>query len=257
MKISICCPSYKRSGAVETLEYIPFLKVFVSPEEYPEYKKFNKDKNIVECPKGVQGNVSRVRNYILDSEFAKGVDAVAIVDDDLRGICYWEKTKVGRLKTEHLLVWLEKYTNVAKGFGARFWGLLPGNDKQSYREYTPFSTTSFVGGPFQCVLKENELRYDEALPLKEDYDFTIQNLNKYRVVFRLNKFFNDCRQAEQPGGCATIRNYDKEAEQLVLLTKKWGSQIVKADRADRSHNLVKQKKQVDFNPIIRVPIKGV
>jgi hypothetical protein len=95
------------------------------------------------------------------------------------------------------------------------------------------------------------------LPLKEDYDMTIQQLNKYRKVLRVNKFFYDVKQSEQAGGCADYRNMDKEKEQLRLLQKKWGSDIVRSDNNDRSHNLKKKKRQIDYNPIIKVPIKGI
>lgn len=42
-----------------------------------------------------------------------------------------------------------------------------------------------------------------------------------------------------------------------MLQKKWGYDIVKIDRNNRSHNLTKGKKKIDFNPVIRVPIGGI
>ena len=43
MKISVCCPSYKRPK-VETLDYLPFTKVYVDNKEYNDYIKENKPK---------------------------------------------------------------------------------------------------------------------------------------------------------------------------------------------------------------------
>ena len=40
MKIVIACPSYKRPK-VETLDYIPYCRVYVAPEEYDAYKLAN------------------------------------------------------------------------------------------------------------------------------------------------------------------------------------------------------------------------
>lgn len=71
MQISVCCPSYKRPK-VETLEYLPFCKVYVDGKEFDEYKKQNPGATIIKCKDGVQGNVARVRNYILDTEFRGG-----------------------------------------------------------------------------------------------------------------------------------------------------------------------------------------
>lgn len=136
--------------------------------------------------------------------------------------------------------------------------LLGGNcnmDKLSYREYTPFSFSSYIGGPFQAFIKGNECFYDERLPLKEDYDMTLQQCNKYRGCLRLNFLTYDVKQSEQAGGCATYRNYLKEKEQFELLQAKWGSEIVKEDKSNKGKT--KKKKMFDYNPIIKIPINGI
>lgn len=260
MKIVIACPSYKRPK-VETLDYIPFCRVYVDEGEYEEYKKNNPPSaDIVSCPKGIQGNLCRIRNYIIREELEKnGADVLLIVDDDMKGIFFIEKqNRHNVVKTEEIIAFVEKHSILAKDIGAKFWGINVSDDKQCYREYSPFSTTAYVGGPFQCFLKGNDCYYDERLPLKEDYDMTLQQLNKHRVVLRCNKFYYRVKQAENVGGCATYRNLEREMSQLRLLQKKWGSRIVKIDENKRSHNSGKSRaKTFDFNPIIRVPIKGI
>lgn len=258
MNIRICCPSYKRS-VVKTLKYLPFCRAFVAPEEFEEYKTANPAADIIACPAGVQGNLCRVRNYILRSEFASGADVVAILDDDYSGIFYFESGKqVFPVKTDDFMAFVEKYSALAREWGARFWGINVNPDPQCYRENVPFSTVSYIGGPFQVFLKGNECFYDERLPLKEDYDMTIQQINRYRIALRINKFFYRVQQAEQSGGCAVYRNLEKERQQLEMLRKKWGSQIIRIDTQDRSHK-GKKKHGVafDFNPVIRVPIRGL
>lgn len=261
MKISINCPSYKRPK-VETLEYLPFVKVWVDNKEYEEYKKQNKgfEKNIISCPDGIQGNLCRIRNYILDTEFENGYDVVLIIDDDMKGIYYFEEKEGNAYNNEivekdEFLGFVEKYSELCDEFGFKFWGLNCNADSLSYRQYSPFSTCAYVGGPFQCFLK-NDLRYDERLPLKEDYDMTLQQCNKYRGCLRLNKFHYACKQSKQAGGCATYRNYEREKEQLILLQKKWGKDIVKFDKTENT-NVKKKRKNIDYNPIIKIPIKGI
>ena len=105
-------------------------------------------------------------------------------------------------------------------------------------------------------LKGNPLRYDERLPLKEDYDMTLQNCNKYRGCLRVNKYHYDCKQSKQAGGCASYRNYDREIQQLKALQAKWGDDIVKIDTV-LNHNAKKVKKNIDYNPVIHIPIAGV
>lgn len=252
MQISINCPSYKRPH-VETLAYLPNAKVWVSAEEYDEYKEQNPDANIVilECE---QGNISRVRNEILNREFDNGADVVCIVDDDLKGIYHFEKSSKNAFGYEKHLVedfeeFIYKHTLLCREFGFYLWGVNLNKDSRSYKHSNPISTTSIILGPFSCHLKGSKVRYDERIPLKEDYDLAIQHLNKYRGILRMNKFHYDCKQSVQAGGCASIRNYNTEKSQFDLLVQKWGTDIIRTDKTS--------KKQFDYNPIIKIPIKGV
>ena len=260
MKVSVCIPSYKRP-IVETLKYIPFARVYVCETEYEDYIKANPDADIVPCKKGIQGNLCRIRNHILKTEFEKGIDCVVIVDDDMKALNLWQKdkekniSKKMKIPTEMLLPFFEKYSQLCKELGFYFWGGNCNMDKMSYREYSPFSFNSYIGGPFQGFIKGNECFYDENLPLKEDYDMTLQQCNRYRGCLRLNFLTYDVKQSKQPGGCATYRNYAKEKQQFELLQKKWGSNIVKEDFSNKGGT--KKQKLFDYNPIIKVPIKGI
>lgn len=255
MKISVNCPSYRRPK-VETLDYLPFCKVWVAAEELDAYKEANPDfaDNIV-CLDVPQGNLCRVRNNILDREFADGADVVCIIDDDLKGIYRYEANGTFgyerfKVEADEFLAFIEKYTIMAQDIGAYLWGVNVNSDPKAYRHMAPFSTVSYIGGPFSCHLKGTKIRYDVRLPLKEDYDITLQHMNKYRLALRINKYHYDCKQSEQTGGCATYRNYETEKAQFDLLVRKWGSSIVKTDKASK-------KTKMDYNPIIKIPIKGI
>lgn len=252
MKCCVCIPSYRRP-IVETLKYLPFAKVFIDKSDEAEYRKTVAEKNLAICPDGIQGNVARVRNYILDEMFKAGFDAVCIIDDDMKGIGRYDADgKYGKnekmLTAQDFMRFLEINSRVCLEWGYKLWGINCNFDLMGYRQYTPFSTVSFVGGPFSVHLK-NPIRYDEDLPLKEDYDLTIQHCQEYRGVLRLNMYHYYVKQAENTGGCATYRTNKREKEQFQLLQKKWGSSIVKADKGS--------KRAYDFNPVLRIPIKGV
>ncbi len=260
MNIIVCCPSYKRPY-VETLEYLPFCKVYVCETEYEDYIKANKgfEENIIPCKKGIQGNLCRIRNHILDNEFNNGADVVCIIDDDLKSVESYEVNgnfgyEKRKVEPEYFIGFLEYYSDICYQMGYKFWGINCNSDALSYRHYTPFCTTSYIGGPFQVHLK-NPIRYDERLPLKEDYDITLQHMLKYRGALRVQKYHYNCKQSEQKGGCATYRSMIKEKEQFDLLVKKWGSDIVRYDSTVRKGT--KKQKSFDYNPIIKVPIKGV
>ena len=255
MDISIVCPSYKRPSRVDTLIYLPSCTVYVSTVEEAEYKKHYPKANIVGVDPKYQGNVCRIRNKILD-DHQGGI--VLIIDDDLNYIGYHENKKMVKLKNEdEVKSFLHKYTVIALDLGVRLWGINLSPDRQNYREQAPFSLTSYIGSPFMVHINP-ELRFDERFSLKEDYDFTLQCLNRYRKVLRVNKFVYAVRQAEQTGGVADYRNIDREMEQLKLLQKKWGKDIVKTEslKFSRNHRTSKVR-NFDINPIIHPPIKGV
>lgn len=262
MNISVNAPSYKRPNKVLTLDYLPFCRIWVDEKEYEGYKNSYPSADIVSCPEGVQGNLCRIRNWILKKEFERGMDVVLIIDDDLSAIRYYSQDKdsgfgyipniVGK---DDFMMFLEKYSIIAKEMGAKFWGLNCNSDQMAYRHNTPFSTVSYIGGPFQCFLKGNRCWYDESLPLKEDYDMTLQQLNMERVVLRVNAYHYICKQSENVGGCAAYRNRDREEQQLLALQRKGGSRIVKVDTTNKGHT--DKVKRLDYNPIIKVPIKGV
>lgn len=252
MKISVNIPSYKRPK-VKSLDYLSFCNVWVCETEHEEYKKANTKGNVIAVPKGVQGNVCRIRNYILDDQFKAGFDAVCIIDDDFDGIYHfrrngnygYEKELVGE---DIFLDWLESNTIVCDEFGFKLWGVNVNADPKAYRQFTPINTNGVVLGPF-CVHLPNPIRYDEALPLKEDYDMALQHMKANGGVLRFNGYHYMCDQSNIVGGCANYRNYKREREQFELLQKKWGTKIVRADSGS--------VKSFDYNPIVRVPIKGV
>lgn len=258
MKISINIPSYKRPK-VKTLELVPNANVWVDEGEHEEYKKQNKDANIIPVPKGIQGNVCRIRNYILDRVFEQGYDACLILDDDISYIRkYIEKDNILTLKNlskDEFVSFVEHYSLLCNDLGFKLWGVNIVKDKMAYREFTPFSFTSFIGCPFQCHLN-SEIRYDENLPLKEDYDIILQHLNKYRGVLRVNAYNLEVKQSEQRGGCATYRNINREIEQVKLLQKKWGSQIIRFN-TNKNPKARKQRATLKYNPSLSIPIKGV
>jgi hypothetical protein len=257
MNIRVCVLSYRRAMALETPAYIPFARVYVDPSEAAAYRKNNPGVKIVECADGVQGNKCRVMNHILDREFKARADVVLLIDDDIQRLERWAGKKRFWIPSEDVLPFIEKYSIMARDLGAYLWGLNVNGDTSAYREYTPFSTTAYIGGPFQAVMRGCTLRYDERFSLKDDYDFTLQHLNKYRCTFRVNGAYYIARQSQQPGGCATYRSIDRERDQLIALQKKWGSSIVQVDTGRKAHMREGKSKGFDYNPIIHVPIGGV
>lgn len=246
MKVKFFAPSYKRPEKSITQIHYPDVKIVVRESEAEEYRANGND--IVVCPDSAQGNLCRVRNWILDNLY-DDADCIVIIDDDCSYIGRWEEQSQIKFNMNDLEEFSENIANITKEMGFHFWGLNCVTDKGAYREYTPFGTLQYIGGPFQAHLKTSEVRYDEELPLKEDYDITLQHIHKYGGCLRVNFAHYNVKQAEQEGGCATYRNLDKEKQQFFALQRKWGKDVIKRDK--------QSKRSFDFNPIMKTPIKGV
>lgn len=247
MKISVNVPSYKRPTNIKTLEYLPYARIWVDGSDYDAYKKANPKAKIVKCADGVQGNLCRVLNYILDEEFKRGMDVVLILDDDISYIERFEVSDITgygyeryKLSADEVMVMIEKYSIMAKDLGAKFWGININPDQRCYHHNTPFSTKSYIGGPFRCHLKGSRCRYDERLFFKDDYDMTLQQLNMERVVLRVNAYHYICEQSTNVGGLAAYRNRDREYEQCEMLIKKWGGAYLQL-RRNEQRSYVKRK----------------
>lgn len=255
MRISVNIPTYKRSTILDTFKLLPKANYWVHDFEVEDYKRENPGIKIKALSDDDKGNIATVRNRILLSENKH--DVTVQIDDDVSHLIFYEGRTLYKLETESdVMFFIRKGSLLAREWEVKLWGINVAPDKQNYREYTPFSLLSYVSGSFSCFMKGNDLFYDERFSLKEDYDMTIQQINKYRRVLRFNKFSYVKKGAEQVGGCATYRNVKKEMMQLKMLEKKWGSDIVKMDQSDRSHSTNK-KHTFDINPIVSVPISGV
>jgi uncharacterized ParB-like nuclease family protein len=196
----------------------------------------------------------KLREYVIKENKQYATDDERLLSSwDIKELVQWDVPM--KLATDEFLGMVEKYSIMAMDLGAKFWGVNCNGDYMAYRHNTPFSTTSYIGGPFQCFLKGNRCWYDEKLPLKEDYDMTLQQLNVERVVLRVNAYHYVCKQSEQAGGCAAYRNRQREEEQLYALQRKWGGGIIKIDQSNKGKS--GKAHRLDYNPIMKCPIKGV
>lgn len=246
MKVKFFAPSYKRPQKSRTQILYPFVKLVVMESEEKAYRDQGNDVEV--CPDPAQGNLCRVRNWILDNLFTD-CDSLVLLDDDNYGIGRWEDQEFVTFGEDELMEFSEEMGILCKEWGFYFWGLNCAPNKQFYREHTPFGTIQYIGGPFQGWIKGNKLRYDERLSLKEDYDMTLQNVWNYGGCLRVNYASYRNKQSEQAGGCSMQRNLDEEKRQFNLLQRKWGSDVISRD--------YKSKRSFDYNPILRIPIRGV
>ena len=74
-------------------------------------------------------------------------------------------------------------------------------------------------------VKPCDVFFDEKLSLKEDYDYTLQHLQKYGNCFRYQKYLFTFDHYTNKGGAVDYRTNDEEQKTIRYLMSKWGDKI--------------------------------
>lgn len=237
MDFKIFAPSYKRGEAV-----ILHKRYDVTYVIHEENEKEYDGKPFIICPLP-SGNVARVRNWIL-----KQGENIVMMDDDIKAVTMWNNRKLVFLDRLHFNEFIETAFIMTEDAGLKMWGVNCVTDKGAYREYTPINFLNYISATL-CGHRSTDLFYDETFSLKEDYDLSLQHFYKYNGALRFNNISYIVDHNKLTGGCSTYRNLNREKEQLFKLMEKWGKDVVTID-----HN---SRRSFDFNPILKVPLRGV
>jgi hypothetical protein len=260
--VRVRVPSYGRADGkvIATQALFPWATLVVHAFEAEAYRAGGNA--VIECPDAIRGNIAKVRNWILEREFESGARVVVMMDDDYQGFLRWAHPDQTKRSTSRMLTSVEvaefilRASVTAEEAGARLFGVGLLADKMAYRECAPLSFNSPVLGPFHCHLR-HDLRYDERLPLKDDYDMFLQQMRVFRRVVRFNAYYYGCGHYHAQGGCSSYRNVERERSQFALFQRKWGGDIVRSDVSGDSRKYRVRAQKVDINPVIRVPIPGI
>lgn len=234
MNIKYVCPSYKRADECLVLNFLKKIKVYVTPEEYGDYCKYNKgcEDRIIACPEGIQGNgKSKCLNWLLDTQWDDNTDAIIMIDDDVSGIYKHIKNEKDELISEEEFYELvESWVILGKEWKCGIFALSPSTDPLVYDEFCPFRVHGYCDGQVTGWLWKNELRYDEELTIKEDVDFALKNWQKYKKCLRIEKYYPKSKAFTNKGGCNEFRSKEEEKRQFKIMQKKWGSEIIRPNR---------------------------
>jgi len=240
--------SYGRADNVITGKWLKGVEILVPESQKADYIKHNPKLKVVSIPDELDGNVAKKRNACLN--LYKGENIVTL-DDDIRKIGYYDDGEMIEATGDEFKSFCENMFVMAEELGTVLWGLNLQADKKFYREYSPFSFSSVVLGPVQGIRNiDEDRRYSEKMFLKEDYDFSLEVLNKYRKILRNNKWHYVSAHIDNKGGVVSQRNVKLESEHLDMFQKKWGSRIVQKRTETQYGNIT-------INPIVRIPIKGI
>lgn len=214
----VCCISAGRAfdnkgdSNVERMESLAGQPMhwYVPGEQCPEYRDAGAQFVVA------SGNLMDSRNLALDDAFKEGATCVQVSDDLLR----LERKVPGRDELGEVS-FLDAVTEIidtmAMG-GARYGGVAPtsnlffASDEPKWRH--------FIVGDL-IVVSETDLRFDTAMTLKEDYDYTCQHIQRYGLVARCDNLLATFKHKSNAGGAVAYRTYDREMQNIQHLMKKW------------------------------------
>jgi hypothetical protein len=178
------------------------------------YKK-NGCLNVFETGKLIQS-----RNAALDMAFQQNKICVQI-SDDLRKVT--TNKNFAEKKEVNLDLAIEELIKVFKKVNGVYLMGVPPTTNDFFAK-TLISKNTFCIGDM-LFIKPNDLRFDTALTLKEDYDYTLQHLNKYKNCFRYQKYLFEFEHYKNIGGAVDYRTEQEEQKNIKILFAKWGSKI--------------------------------
>ena len=172
------------------------------------------------------GKLCPSRNAALEAAFKQGKPCVQL-SDDLRKVQLAAvlpgaaKPKAIDLTFDDALQILLETT---QAIGAKFGGVAPTANAYFFNPNKPVHDRAFIVGDFVLCIP-CDLRWDENLKLKEDYDLTMQHIRAFGRVARCNSILATFLHRSNKGGAVDFRTPDREQEAIAYLKSKWGDAI--------------------------------
>ena len=219
MNYIITCISHKRHKNVESfLEKVGTTNVvfFVKDKTDKELYLENGAKEVI-----ISGSLMQSRNASLNYCFSKNKTCIQL-SDDLEKIMVNDFT--GKRTHQYVCV-IDVLDNILYHFNNSeymFAGFPPTNNP--FFALKEIELNKFIVGDF-IIIKPNELRFDENLRLKEDYDYTLQHIKHYKGCIRYGGYLNSFKHYSNKGGAVDYRCDSLEQETINYLINKWGECI--------------------------------
>ena len=232
VNFKLAIPSRGRAGRVISHKHFELPALLVVPsEEVGEYSMMHPECRVLgQVGKGI----AAARNTILDELTGSNV---LQLDDDVTEIgAYLDGGKKQVLIGEPLRDLVGQLFGLAKFYGSWYFGCSPTSNAFYYDSRKRLSFNLFVNGSFSGYLTGCPLRFDTNLPLKEDYDFTLQAWKACRKVLRFNFVYADAAHRSNKGGAVDYRTAQLEEQAITYLRQKWGKFI--RDNPRRPHEIL-------------------
>jgi hypothetical protein len=165
------------------------------------------------------GNLMDSRNFALDHAFKQNRICVQL-SDDIKKVKFnknFYQPKEIQLD-DAIKDIVEKFDKIQ---GVYLMGVPP-TDNYFFANKLVVENKFCIGD--MLFVKPNELRFDKQLTLKEDYDYTLQHIQKAKVL-RYQKYLFTFKHYSNKGGAVDIRNDQEEQKNIMILKSKWGDKV--------------------------------
>jgi len=162
------------------------------------------------------------RNHVLNS-VAKGKWLLSL-DDDIDSVGMFRPRSDGKLDTVRMsgVDWLRtlfSFIHLAASSGAYLVGVAPTTNPLFALKHR-VARDVFINGPCYAV-RVSDIRFDESLPVKCDYDFTLHHMSKGLKVMRADYLWQRNDYGKKPGGRMMYSTPDDSGDAIHMLSKKW------------------------------------
>ncbi len=165
------------------------------------------------------GNLMNSRNFALEHAFKQNKICIQLSDDI-------KKVKLNKnfyqLKEIQLDVAIKDIVKKFKQIKGVYLMGVPPTDNYFFANKLVVENKFCIGD--MLFVKPNELRFDKQLTLKEDYDYTLQHIQKAKVL-RYQKYLFTFKHYSNKGGAVDIRNDKEEEKNIMILKSKWGDKV--------------------------------
>jgi hypothetical protein len=159
-------------------------------------------------------------------------DALVLLDDDLEYLCRCfttpDESATRKVTSPQLVEAIIRQTcDLATELGAYYFGWE--SSESTIRYYSglePFKLTGFINGCAMGFRGGHDLKFDERIVAKNDYDIACANAFRHRICLRDTRYAF-CQRATftGAGGQSFYRNSGTEQRDVAILREKYGDVI--------------------------------
>ena len=187
---------------------------YVGKDEAMDYLKEDVP-NVVES-----GRLCESRNRALEDAFKQGLTCVQLSDDLYKIYTPYFREDVQKRRRKEIsfketLAMMDTAESIFKLIGTS-----PTDNPLNW-DGRDLRVNKFIIGDFMMI-RPNDLRFDENLKLKEDYDYTLQHITQVGGTLRFDNILPTFGHRTNIGGAVEYRTDFVEQSTIEYLRKKWG-----------------------------------